>query len=98
MYLPGLYEPGATAHRVRYALATLLRDRIVNEGAFNVCFQMEDRETVIRTILLRGLRSRKTRKALEGSHLIDINAWLMQHPDLLTAYWDENRERASVHP
>lgn len=88
MYLRSLYEPGATAHRVRYALTTICRDRTVNEGAFNLCFQMEDRDTVIRTILLRGLRSRNIRTALERSHLIDINSWLMQFPDLLEAYWE----------
>jgi len=91
MYLSILYEPGATAYRIRYALATILRDRTANEGAFSVCFQMEDRDTVIRTILARGLRSPRTRMALERSHLIDINEWLMNYPDLLEAYWEEQR-------
>lgn len=87
MYLSTLYEPGKTAHRIRYALTTILRDRLANEGAFNICFELEDREMVIRTILARGLRNRNTRTALERSHLVDINAWLMNYPDLLEAYW-----------
>lgn len=87
MYLPNVYEPGKTALRIRYALTTILRDRATNEGAFHVCFQMEDRGTVVRTILARGLRNRRIRTALERSHLIDINAWLMDYPDLLEAYW-----------
>lgn len=86
MYLAKIYEPGASAHRVRYAVANILRDRVVNEGAFQVCFEMEDEAEVIRTILRRGLRCPKLRMALEQSHLINLTSWLGRFPDLAEAY------------
>jgi hypothetical protein len=86
MYLAKVYEPGATAHRIRYAIANILRDRIVNEGAFRVCFEMGDEDTVMRTILRRGLRNPRLRIALERSHLIDLTHWLARYPDLAEAY------------
>jgi hypothetical protein len=86
MYLAKVYEPDARAHRIRYAIASILRDRIVNEGAFKVCFEMEDEEEVIRAILRRGLRNSKLRAALEGSHLIDLTRWLARYPELAEAY------------
>ena len=88
MYLARLYDSDAHLHRVRYAIATILRDRVVNEGAFRVCFEMEDEDAVIRTILRRGLKNPKLRKALEGSHLIDLTKWLARYPDLAEAYFD----------
>lgn len=54
MYLRKIYEPAASACRVRYAIATIARNRVANEGAFRVCFEMEDEDAVIRTILQRG--------------------------------------------
>ena len=96
MYLAKVYKPGALAHRVRYAIANIMRDRVVNEGAFQVCFEMEDEEEVVRTILSRGLRNQKLRSALEQSHLVDLTAWLGRFPDLAEAYWavdDEQHKR-----
>lgn len=90
MYLSRVYEPGATAYRVRYAITSILRDRAVNEGAFNVCFEMEDEEAVIRTILRRGLRNPRLRTALERSHLIDVTHWLARYPDLAEVYHATN--------
>jgi hypothetical protein len=86
MYLAKVYDPAARDHRVRYAIANILRDRVVNEGAFRVCFEMEDENEVIRTILRRGLRNPKLRTALEQSHLINLTYWLMLSPDLAEVY------------
>ncbi len=86
MYLAKVYEPAARAHRVRYAIANILRDRVVNEGAFRVCFEMGDEGEIIRTILRRGLRNPKLRAALEQSHLINLTLWLSLFPDLAEAY------------
>lgn len=58
MYLARIYDTDAFLHRIRYAITTIQRDRIVNEGAFKVCFEMEDEDEVIRTILRRGLQNR----------------------------------------
>jgi hypothetical protein len=73
--------------RVRYAIATILRDRVVNEGAFRNCFEMEDAGEVIRTILRRGLKNPKLRAALEGSHLIDLHRWISSYPEFAEAYY-----------
>lgn len=86
MYLARVYEPEATAHRIRYAIANILRDRVVNEGAFRVCFEMGDEDMVTRTILRRGLKNPRLRVALERSHLIDLTHWLARYPDLAEAY------------
>jgi hypothetical protein len=86
MYLKKVYEPGASEYRVRYAIATILRDRTVNEGAFRVCFEMEDESAVIRAILCRGLKNMRLRAALERSHLINLTHWLARWPDLAEAY------------
>jgi len=86
MYRARLYDPEACSYRIRYAIATILRDRIANEGAFNVCFEMSDEEEVIRTILSRGLKNPRLRTALERSHLIDLTHWLLRFPDLAEAY------------
>lgn len=87
MYLSKVYEPGATAHRIRYAIANILRDRVVNEGAFKVCFEMGDEDIVTRAILRRGLRNPRLRVALERSHLIDLTHWLARYPDVAEAYY-----------
>jgi hypothetical protein len=81
-----IYDPAARIHRVRYAIATILRDRLVNEGAFNCCFEMGDEEEVKRIILRRGLKNPKLRSALEKSHLVNITHWLARYPDLAEAY------------
>ena len=86
MYMANLYGPEATARRVRYAISSILRDRVVNEGAFRVCFQLDDEDVVVRTILRRGLRNPRLRDALEQSHLVDITHWLDRYPDLAEAY------------
>ncbi|MCZ2076238.1 MAG: hypothetical protein LC130_14700 [Bryobacterales bacterium] len=86
MRLPKTYERGARAHRIRYAIANILRDRVVNEGAFANCFEMEDADEVIRTILRRGLKNPKLRTALERSHLVNLTGWLLRYPDLHEAY------------
>jgi hypothetical protein len=87
MLLERAYKPGELAFRVRYAIAAILRDRVVNEGAFRNCFEMEDADQVVRTILRRGLKNPKLRTALERSHLIDITKWLLRYPDLAEAYY-----------
>lgn len=94
MYRAKLYDPAAHAYRIRYAIACILRDRLANEGAFQVCFEMLDEEEVIRTILSRGLKNRRLRTALERSHLINLTSWLMRFPDLAEAYFAE--EESSI--
>jgi hypothetical protein len=74
-------------YRVRYAIATILRDRVVNEGAFKCCFEMGDEDKVIRAILRRGLKNPRLRSALEKSHLVNITHWLPRFPDLAEAYF-----------
>lgn len=91
MYLARLYDPAAGVHRVRYAIANILRDRVVNEGAFKVCFEMGDEDVVIRTILRRGLKNPKLRAALERSHLVNLTHWLARFPDLAEAYFAKQR-------
>lgn len=86
MYLSRVYEAGATSHRIRYAIDNILRDRVVNEGAFRVCFEMGDEDVVMGAILRRGLRNPRLRMALERSHLIDLTHWLARYPDLAEAY------------
>lgn len=86
MYLSNIYAPGALAYRVRYAIANIMRDRVVNEGAFTTCFEMDGNDEVVRTILRRGLKNPKLRAALEKSHLIDLTHWLILHPDYSEAY------------
>ena len=93
MYRAKLYDPEAHSYRIRYAIATILRDRITNEGAFRVCFEMLDEEEVIRGILFRGLKSSRLRKALERSHLIDLTHWLLRFPDLAEAYYSSSVEQ-----
>jgi hypothetical protein len=86
MYLRKIYELSARAHRVRYAIANILRDRIVNEGAFNSCFEMGDGDEVIRAILRRGLKNPRLRAALYRSHLVNLTHWLAPYPELAEAY------------
>lgn len=90
MYLPKVYNPAARAYRVRYAIANILRDRVFNEGAFNVCFEMDNEDEVVRVILRRGLKNTKLREALERSHLVNLNQWLRRHPDLAEAYYNSD--------
>jgi len=87
MHLPKVLDPAARDYRVRYAIATILRDRIANEGAFKNCFEMEDGDEVIYIILRRGLKNPKIHVALQGSHLINLNQWLVPHPELAEAYY-----------
>jgi hypothetical protein len=88
MYLPKIYDQAAGRYRVRYAIATIMRDRAANEGAFNTCFEMEDAEEVICTILRRGLKNPKLRTALERSHLVNLEQWLATRPQFSEAYHD----------
>jgi hypothetical protein len=81
-----IYQLEAYEHRLRYAIQTIMRDRIVNEGAFNNCFEMGDGDRIILTILRRGLKNRKLRIALEGSHVIDLNSWLIRYPEFVIRY------------
>jgi hypothetical protein len=90
MYLPKVFDPAAHGYRVRYAIANILRDRAPHEGAFTNCFEMEDREEVILDILRRGLKNRKLRAALQGSHLINLTEWLIRHPEYSEAYYTAN--------
>jgi hypothetical protein len=87
VYLRKVYDPAARTYRVRYAIANILRDRIVNEGAFNVCFEMDNEDDVVRAILQRGLKNAELRQALERSHLVNLNQWLRRHPDFAEAYY-----------
>ena len=87
MYLSRVYDPGAHKYRVRYAIATILRDRVVNEGAFSSCFEMEDQDQVIRAILRRGLKNPRLRLALERSHLVNLVEWLAPRPEFYEAYY-----------
>ena len=94
MYRTKLYDPAAHAYRIRYAIGCILRDRLVNEGAFKVCFEMLDESEVIRAILSRGLKNRRLRTALERSHLINLTSWLIRFPDLEEAYFAD--EESSI--
>jgi len=87
MYLQKVFDPVARAYRVRYAIANILRDRLVNEGAFKNCLEMEDADEVIRAILRRGLNNPKLRAALKGSHVVDLNHWLSSRPEFAEAYY-----------
>ena len=90
MHLPKLYARGARDHRIRYAIANILRDRVVNEGGFRNWFEMEDADEVVRAILRRGLKNPKLRTALERSHVVDFTQWLLLNPDLHEAYYSSN--------
>ena len=97
VYRHRLYEASASNYRIQYAVRSILRGRVADGGAFNLCFEMADEERIIRTILRRGLRSRTLRSALEGSHLIDLTHWLQRFPDLAEAYYAEDSSDATVH-
>lgn len=86
MYLPKIYDPGARAYRVRYAIANILRDRVVNEGAFKACFEMDGDDEVMCVILRRGLKNPRLRTALEKSRLISLTYWFILHPEFAEAY------------
>jgi transcription initiation factor IIE alpha subunit len=75
---------------VRYAIANILRDRVMNEGAFAVYFEIDDQVEVVRAILRRALEDATLRSALERAHLVDLNQWLTQHTDLAEAYYSIN--------
>jgi len=87
MYLQKVFDSGARAYRVRYAVVNILRDRVVNEGAFKNCLEMEDADEVIRAILRRGLKNPKLRAALETTHIVDLNHWLSSYPEFAEAYY-----------
>jgi hypothetical protein len=95
MYLPKVYDPAARAYRVRYAITNILRDRVVNEGAFNTCFEMDDAEEVICAVLRRGLKNPKLRAALERSHLINLAQWLAPRPPFSEAYYATETKRTA---
>jgi hypothetical protein len=98
MYLPKVYDPAARAYRVRYAIANILRDRVVNEGAFNNCFEMEDANEVICVILRRGLKNPELRAALERSHLVNLTQWLAVRPELSEAYHTTETQPSTREP
>jgi hypothetical protein len=85
-----IYQLDAYEYRLRYAVRTILRDRIVNEGTFNNCFEMGDGDRIVLAILRRGLKNAKLRTALEGSHLVDLNAWLVRYPEFVVRYQDDS--------
>ena len=87
MYLTKIYDPAGRAYRVRYAIANILRNRVVNEGAFHCCFEMGDEDEVICAILRRGLKNPRLRAALESSHLVNLTLWLVRYPELAEAYY-----------
>ena len=82
-----VFDPAAREYRVRYAVRNILRDRIVNEGVFKNCFEMEDGDEVVYNILRRGLKNPILRAALRGSHLVNLNEWLVLHPEFAEAYY-----------
>lgn len=92
MYLPRVYDPAERAYRVRYAIRTILRDRIANEGALHNCFEMEDADEVIRSILRRGLNNPTLRAALESSHIVNLVQWLALYPEFSEPYYRAWRE------
>lgn len=96
MYLPKIYARAAYSYRVSYAIATILRDRIVNEGAFQTCFEMEDGDEVIRAILRRGLKNPKLRAALETSHLVNLTHWLVLNPEYAEPYYGTGTREVKV--
>ncbi len=99
MYLPKVFDPAAHAYRVRYAIANILRDRAPREGAFTNCFEMEDEEEVILDILRRGLKNPKLRSALQASHLVNLNDWLIRHPEYSEAYYAaDQRDFCALQP
>ncbi|HTT23156.1 MAG TPA: hypothetical protein VMG82_29785 [Candidatus Sulfotelmatobacter sp.] len=98
MYLPRVYDPEAHAYRVRYAIRAILRDRLANEGAFNTCFEMEDAEQVICSILGRGLKNPKLRAALERSHLVNLAEWLAPRPHFSEAYLEAEAKAQRTRP
>jgi len=87
MYLAKILDPAARDHRVRYVIATVLRDRVVNEGAFNNCFEMGDADQVVYIILRRGLKNPRLRAALLGSHVVNLTQWLISRPAFAEAYY-----------
>jgi hypothetical protein len=87
MYLQKVFDPGARAYRVRYAVVNILRDRVVNEGAFKNCLEMEDADEVVRAILRRGLKNPKLRTALARTHIVNLNHWLSSYPEFAEAYY-----------
>jgi hypothetical protein len=97
MYRARLYDLDARSYRIRYAIATILRDRIANEGAFKICFEMLDEQEVIRAILSRGLKNPRLRSALERSHLVDLTHWLLRFPDLAEAYYASSSSSVECH-
>lgn len=92
-----ILDPAARAHRVRYAMRTILRDRVANEAAFRNCLEMEDADEVIEAILRYGLRNPRLRAALRASHLINLNQWLAERPALAGGY-DALDERNAARP
>ena len=84
--LPRVYDPAAHEYRVRYAISTILRGRIVNGSTFTNCFEMGDGDRVVLTILRRGLKNPKLRAALLRSHIINLNNWLVLHPGFSERY------------
>lgn len=95
-----ILDPAARAHRVRYAMRTILRDRVANEAAFRNSLEMEDGDEVMETILRRGLKNPRLRAALRASHLINLNQWLVGRPALAGAYdaLDEHNGARQEHP
>jgi hypothetical protein len=81
MSLPRVYDPAEHGYRVRYAIRTILRDRIASEITFKNCFEMKDADEVIHTILRRGLTNSNLRLALESSHLFNLVDWLVRNPE-----------------
>jgi hypothetical protein len=49
MYLQKVYDPAARMYRARYAIATILRDRVVNEGAFKCAVVSRIQDCVLRS-------------------------------------------------
>ena len=94
MRLPKVYELGARDYRIRYAISSILRDRVVNEGAFVNCFEMEDADEVVLAILRRGLKNLKLRNALERSHIVNLTQWLTSHPEFSEAYHRSGQRKA----
>jgi len=87
MNLQKVLDPAAREYRVRYAIRSILRNRVGNEATFKNCFEMEDGEKVVYSILRRGLKSPRLRRALLASHVVNLHEWLTLHPEFVEAYY-----------
>jgi hypothetical protein len=87
MYTPRLHDFSAQSIRLRYAVTTVLRDRVVNDGKLKNFFEMEDAAEVTTAVLKRGPKKAPLRAILESSQLVNLTSWLTLHAELPEAYY-----------